>query len=194
MVMAMIMIMIVIVVVMIVIRLGGFRIALHERFDDPAQRVLIKGEMAGKQAGEPRKDQWLAGQARVTLVCAGFLAVPHATAERVGEELVHVRDGIIGRGGLRVTVRLQERAGMREESCIELPFQFARIFVDIAAHGRSTFLPDLLPVECPKNLGPRPEERALARVSKDRHESVPRSILRDASLRDAPQDEACGVQ
>jgi hypothetical protein len=38
-------------------------------------------------------------------------------------------------------------------------------------------------------LRPHPEERAAARVSKDGRESVPASILRDAVLRTAPQDE-----
>ena len=98
--MAVVMIVIVIVVmvmvmVMLMIHLG-FRIALHERFDHLAQGILVECQMAGEQAREAREDKRLADEAERALVRSGLVAVAYTAAERVGEELVHIGDGVGG--------------------------------------------------------------------------------------------------
>ena len=84
-----------VIMVIIVTRLRGLRISLHQRFDDPAQGILVEREMPGEQARKPREDERLVGEAQVALVGAGPLAVPHAPAERVGEQLVHIGEGVV---------------------------------------------------------------------------------------------------
>src|SRR5260370_31376177 len=104
---------VIMVVRMVAVRSGSFRlrITLHEGLDDFAQGVLVERQMPGEQAREPREDERLVGEARVTLVRTGLLAVARAAAERVGEELVHIGEGVIGCDGLRMTRPLPERAG-----------------------------------------------------------------------------------
>src|SRR5260370_33958338 len=105
---------VIMVVRMVAVRSGSFRlrITLHEGLDDLAQGVLVERQMAGEQAREPREDERLVGEARVTLVRTGLLAVARAAAERVGEALLHRGEGVIGRGGLSMTRRLPGWCGI----------------------------------------------------------------------------------
>ena len=81
------MIVVVVVIMAMVIHLNvlGFGIAVHERFHDLAQRILLKGDVRGQKSCQSRKHERLGGQQPICVAVLRLLAVACAARQGISE-------------------------------------------------------------------------------------------------------------